>query len=358
MQLLNSFAATPINLRRAGDDDHVHEAPAGCECLSKDGVALAFRDNETQAFGASYGSFCAAWEDGKCGADNDETGGHSCGSSKTCSDMWPTFNFNINQPWCCDSWCYVNRTTCTDEKATEHGITVDKSWTELDLWFSYDVCPDSYSSPSKYEFKEPTNYEQFNMSQCPYVVTAPGCECTGQNSVLGAGELKFHGANYGKWCAAWEDGMCDENATSGPSHTCLGVNDTTGEFGNDTLAINSCETHWPEYNFGESQPWCCDAWCYVNPTTCTAEVRALYGIDVAKSWTGTEIYYSYAACADKFSSTQGHMENGGVANWAQFGGAGQDKCPYVKSGASVATPSKPVFIALSVLLSMLATTLY
>ena len=82
----------------------------------QDGVALAFRDNETQAFGASYGSFCAAWEDGKCGADNDETGGHSCGSSKTCSDMWPTFNFNINQPWCCDSWCYVNRTTCTDEK--------------------------------------------------------------------------------------------------------------------------------------------------------------------------------------------------------------------------------------------------
>ena len=73
-----------------------------------------------------------------------------------------------------------------------------------------------------------------------------------------------------------------------------------------------------------------------------ARRRRYRGMDVAKSWTGTEICYSYAGCADKFSSTRGYMENGGVANWAQFSDAGQDKCPYVKSGASVATPFKPV----------------
>ena len=35
---------------------------------------------------------------------------------------------------------------------------------------------------------------------------------------------------------------------------------------------DSCEGHWPTYNWTDPQSWCCDAWCYVNPTTCTAEV--------------------------------------------------------------------------------------
>ena len=36
------------------------------------------------------------------------------------------------------------------------------------------------------------------------------------------------------------------------------------------LYIKSCSDHWPGYNFLESQPWCCDAWCYVVGSCATA----------------------------------------------------------------------------------------
>jgi len=36
------------------------------------------------------------------------------------------------------------------------------------------MCPDPYSKPSNYVYKPDISYSQFNMSQCPYVTTAPG----------------------------------------------------------------------------------------------------------------------------------------------------------------------------------------
>lgn len=342
--------------------------------MSAESIAALIGDENVTKFGAGYGSYCAAWEDGKCdGAPTDNvTAGHGCGSVKTCHELWPTYDFQTNQAWCCDSWCYIDRTTCTTEKAAEHGITLEPSWLGVDLQFSYNACPDPYSSPSKYEFEEGTNYASFNHSQCPYVVTAPGCECMGSNSGLGADEIAFHGKNYGKWCAAWEDGKCDENATKGPGHTCFGVNQTLLRImeeeekeGNHSdhdhdhdevegLHIESCPDHWPTYNFMASQTWCCDAWCYVNPRTCTAEIRQQYGIDMEQSWTGAEAFYSYGACADPITSTMGHKKNGGVANFAQFEGAGQGKCPYTISSTG---PLTRPFIAVSLLIALFSTQL-
>jgi len=45
----------------------------------------------------------------------------------------------------------------------------------------------------------------------------------------------------------------------------------------------------------DEQAWCCDAWCYVDERTCNA---SKYGIDIKKSWTGRNLYYSYGACGD------------------------------------------------------------
>uniref|UniRef100_A0A7S1MZ60 Uncharacterized protein n=1 Tax=Hemiselmis andersenii TaxID=464988 RepID=A0A7S1MZ60_HEMAN len=248
---LLAASASAVPLRRQGDVS-MSSMPTGCECIGKAAIQDALGEDNVKKFGEDYGSFCAAFEDGKCTNSNPMgMGQHACGTAEHCATMWPTYDFNTNQAWCCDSWCYVNRTTCTDAKAEEYGITVAKSWTEKEIWYSYDVCPDSYSKPTKFEYTPAKNYEQYNMSQCPYVVTAPGCECTGNNDALGAEEKAKHGTNYGKWCAAWEDGMCNSSATKGPMHTCEG-----------SIAQN-CSTHWPTTDFNVSQNWCCDAWCYV-----------------------------------------------------------------------------------------------
>lgn len=161
----------------------------------------------------------------------------------------------------------------------------------------------------------------------------PGCECTGENAALGAAELAKHGADYGKWCAAWEDGMCTASvkASSGlGAHTCAGTN------------ASSCQAHWPSYNFTLDQSWCCDAWCYVNSTTCTKELQAKYGITLADSWTGKALQYSYGVCPDPFSGPTGLADVAfSPETYSQYN---KSTCPYTKAphpaGASAGfTPS-------------------
>ena len=75
------------------------------------------------------------------------------------------------------------------------------------------------------------------------------------------------GSEFGSYCAAWEDGACSSESCesrAGPGHTCG--------------TLKECKALWPEdsrglVNFDESQSWCCDAWCYVDPKTCTDEIQ-------------------------------------------------------------------------------------
>ena len=70
-----------------------------------------------------------------------------------------------------------------------------------------------------------------------------------------------------------------------------------------------------------------------------------------QSWTGANAFYSYAACADPITSTMGHKMNRGVANYAQYEGQGQAKCPYSKSAGTLMRP----FISISVFIALFAT---
>ena len=137
--------------------------------------------------GADYGSFCAAWEDGLChptASLPNPDGHHSCGTLSTCDALWSSYNFNDDHGWCCEAWCYVNASTCD---GTAHGIDVARSWaTTADIYYSYGACAD-------------TQYATYTEDTCPYRSTMPGCECSGDNSALGAVELAKHGADYGKW---------------------------------------------------------------------------------------------------------------------------------------------------------------
>jgi len=180
-------------------------------------------------------------------------------------------------------------------------------------------------------------------------VEPTGCECWNNNDALDRGSYPeqssvvkwstFHGADYGKWCASWEDGK----TTPGDSATVLSHHN-----GSHT-GTKQCYEHWPEtnstkanyYNWSLSQSWCCDAWCYIDRSTCTDQVAATHGLIIKQSWTGADIYYSYGACADWRSrpTKPANQPNGIAADLSQFS---CDKCPFVKNGISDAQCSRTI----------------
>ena len=139
---------------------------------------------------------------------------HTCKGTRasSCQAHWPSYDFDKDQSWCCDSWCYVSNVTCTPELQEKYGITLGESWTETGLWYSYGACPDAWSAPKG---MEAVSFSTYDKDTCPYTKetstsvsvsarpnpTLPGCECTGDNRLLGVEEKAVHGADYGKWCS-------------------------------------------------------------------------------------------------------------------------------------------------------------
>lgn len=118
----------------------------GCECTG-DNEQLGAA--ERARHGMDYGQWCSAWDDGKCDPTALSGPGHTCEGTHaaSCEVHWPKYDFSKDQSWCCDSWCYISNVTCTAELQTQYGITIAKSWTNKDIWFSYDACPDPFSAP-------------------------------------------------------------------------------------------------------------------------------------------------------------------------------------------------------------------
>jgi uncharacterized ParB-like nuclease family protein len=294
------------------------------------------------SFGEDYGSYCAAWEDGACSESLDlkkctNGPGHTCGSKKGCHELWDGYNFNQDQLWCCDSWCYVNATTCTAN--ADLGIDVLESWLDIPgLYYSYGACEDDQTFPkaTKEDLYNEDNdavtlssYASYTAETCPYRAQPTGCECIGSNDALGRDQKAMHGEDYGKWCAAWEDGLFANTSLTAAQVKALADGSHTG--GGNLSAAGAvgalCHEHWPKYKWHEPQPWCCDDWCYVDATTCNG---TKYGIDVKPSWTGRNLYYSYGACADwKTKPTKPVAEAPGRA--ANFAKRSCATCPWAKS---------------------------
>ena len=384
---------------------------------------------EMVAYGADYGSYCAAWEDGACKPDSDpdcQAGpGHKCGTKKDCKALWETYtdgvdtyhyDFNQDQTWCCDAWCYVNSTTCD---AAKYGIEVKESWLKIPgLNYSYSACgydqfnaekdpkyldqaasdatmdgsfpksfPDemtasnfcrhagasactgenadttgitsqcwshmksycaavgandracthdcdnvNFTAANPETMVDPKcklalgmpcakSYATYTSSTCPYKVQPTGCECIGENAGLGTANLQKFGQDYGKWCAAWEDGKITPGATK-----TSGMGKHTGGTATNCSAMWGGDSTSPTYDFSVAQPWCCAAWCYVNASTCNA---SKWGIDIASSWTGSDLVFSYGACADwKDRPTMPSNEPQGLAaNFAQYNCS---TCPFAQ----------------------------
>ena len=98
----------------------------------------------------------------------------------------------------------------------KYDLDVEKSWLGVEgLYYSYSACEDDQSFPKAFPAagynKDNSavtvkSYASYTAKTCPYTVEPHGCECLGDNSILGQQLKNDHGAHYGKWCAAWEDG--------------------------------------------------------------------------------------------------------------------------------------------------------
>lgn len=292
--------------------------PLGCNCVDN-----SLLGDDLLIHGKDYGRWCAAWEDDAC--DPEATAAdapwHTCDGTHaaSCQDHWPATDWTQNQFFCCDAWCYVNQ-TCDGKK---HRIDVKNSWVTAELKYSYGACADFSSKPTpRGKSGWLADWAYYESADCPWRAKVEGCECIGDNSGLGEEELALRGEDYGKWCAAWDDGKCtDESAIIPDSrhtvHTCKGTleQERTG-----------CDALWGQrWNFSAPQTWCCSAWCYVDINTCTPELQERHGIKVAQSWVSENIYYSYEACFD--SIIRPTAPSHGPLDYAQYN---KDTCPYSK----------------------------
>lgn len=151
-------------------------APSGCECIGKEKTLELRRKTSSghsvALFGEDYGTYCAAWEDGVCSSGELSTGPlHSCGSLATCEQLRAADNLGVDQS-CCDAWCYVNETTCTQQLQTKYNITVHESNLFSGLYYSYGACQDDFSSPENVEYARGSpiskSYATYTMETCPY----------------------------------------------------------------------------------------------------------------------------------------------------------------------------------------------
>jgi len=205
--------------------------PPGCECLGIDRTLELLESvpskHSIEDFGPFYGSYCAAWEDGKCSDDPpDESPSslfpyrngpdHICGDLQGCDDLWPSYDFTADQAWCCAAWCYVDRATCTDEVAAAHGLQVLPSWLNVEgLYYSYEVCKDDQNGPANVPFdvryaylKADASYATYTVATCPYVagagplVVSEDKHVTGEEACQGKGLTEEQCVEVG--CCQWD----------------------------------------------------------------------------------------------------------------------------------------------------------
>jgi len=241
-----------------------------CECVG-DGNAYPPTVTAEIGFAANYGTYCAAWEDGNCGARNDETGMHECGAErKECDEMWwknPATPKRASGDWCCQSWCYVGANCPLPD------VSVSTINTSTPLSLSYNTCQ-RQDTTAQYTVDVTDSQGEVTEGTCPFTpadddrIGGWRCACLGEtfarNQLLAIG----FPADYGTTCAAWEDGDC-------ASHSC----------GNYT----DCRQMWPAEDKGA---WCCQPWCFVDKDLCQNP-------DVEESkleLTNPKLGISYLAC--------------------------------------------------------------
>jgi len=279
-------------------------------CACRD-VSSLFNEWMNSRFASDYGATCSAWD------------------NLDCHTNYP----DSMDTWCCESWCYVDRSCPTAKASFNPGMEDTLFWTET-------TC----------------DQDPAFIAQCAYANGAyanqdhAACACTGEmmpESLVPTGadrttygvacsthdkdmcEEFNPGVDVGMWCCyswCWVESTCSSARASAqwPGHyysvdvntcpydeevissckysnDCDCLSDNTGIDTNTFPAnyglscnnwdANSCSAWWSSTALWDSSgtnDWCCDSWCYVSaacPIAVTSSVGVLFP-------------YSYTTCDD------------------------------------------------------------
>jgi hypothetical protein len=154
--------------------------------------------------------------------------------------------------WCYDSWCYVNPDGACGKSSSTY-------FPGYNLFYSYSHCGamDSFSAEHCGKRTESGTCIATAGDICAWndgVCQAKNCQCLG-NEFLSPAELLEFGQHYGDSCSNWDQDHCPI---------------------------------WEARNESALGLWCCQAWCYVDPSCPSAHASVLHEGRA----------YSYYACPD------------------------------------------------------------
>ena len=127
---------------------------------------------------STYGSSCAAWDDGDCTR-------HDCTPGYGCDDYYTR---TLMGSWCCSPWCFVTGTDCPDAQ---------ESTLSTGLYYSYTFCDGTL-----------TNFDSSSSSSAEVGIGASESS-SGSSACPWSATVSFEDANafqcFGSYCS-----MCDE----------------------------------------------------------------------------------------------------------------------------------------------------
>jgi len=236
-----------------------------CPCIGIDNregeVMATMKGGKQVPYPADMGGRCKAWDADK--------------NPKCLGDKPPT--------WCESKWCYVDPCNC--DKVSPYPKPAvylpDSQYQGKPVHFSYATCDgmDSYSETgagSNYETIEKTCAVQVDSSKWGH----EDCRCIGIAPQPGNMQVEIKGKKVA--FPADTGGQCKTHE----------------------------KEHHPECKSATPPDWCNQAWCYVDPCTCTIPISPKTNTYVPEAnYQGRPVYYSYATCGGTDSWTGGNHDS-------------------------------------------------
>jgi hypothetical protein len=238
-----------------------HYGSPDCPCVGVDEIegstTASLKDGSKVSYPADLGAHCKAWD-----ADN----------HPKCPD----------ESWCESKWCYVDPCNCKNVKVLPKPSIYlpGAKYQGKPVYFSYATCgsKDTYSAET--EKKKAAEIDQMCSSAVDAAKWgAENCRCIGIGPQPGTTKVSIkdkhvaYPADTGATCHAWDAG------------------------------------NHPECSGGSPPSWCSQAWCYVDPCSCTLSTPPKTSNYLpSANYQGKPIYYSYATCGGTDSYTAGRKE--------------------------------------------------
>eukprot|EP00931_Biecheleriopsis_adriatica_P035403 TRINITY_DN20381_c0_g1_i2.p1 TRINITY_DN20381_c0_g1~~TRINITY_DN20381_c0_g1_i2.p1 ORF type:complete len:729 (+),score=143.95 TRINITY_DN20381_c0_g1_i2:89-2275(+) len=224
---------------------------------------------------AEFGARCNAWDDGR--------------NPDYCMEGQDP---GTGKGWCAEPYCFVDPCNChmdspPGENPEGGGYFPDGRFQAKPVWYSYATCGgrDFYRTEEELakkfvppkeceeDFVESIDETKWGKRECACIGLARD---TGYiNASIGDGDIVAFNSSLGSRCEAWESGVHPD---------CKSENESA-----------------------EVPDWCEQAWCFVDPCSCSLDVPPkASGYVPNATYQGRPVYWSYATCggADTYSASK------------------------------------------------------